>query len=49
MVDSGKGYTGAVPNSGAAVVEAPNQKTVKKSVTVHRGDDLRSGNKSSGK
>ena len=43
MIDSGKGYTGSVPSSGAAVVKAPNQKPVKKSVTVHRGEDLRSG------
>ena len=46
MVDSGKGYTGAVPQSGAAVVKAPNQKTVKKSPTVHRGSDLRVGKSS---
>lgn len=35
------GYIGGVPNSGAAVVKAPNQKTVKKSPVVHRGNDLR--------
>ena len=41
----GKGYLGSVPNSGAAIVNAPNQKTEKKNITVHRGDDLRSGKK----
>lgn len=35
------GYIGRVPNAGAAVVKAPNQKTVQKSPTVHRGNDLR--------
>lgn len=37
------GYIGRVPNSGAAVVKAPNQRTVKKNVTAHRGSDLRTG------
>ena len=37
------GYIGRVPNSGAAVVKAPNQKTEKKSPVVHRGTDLRTG------
>lgn len=40
------GYIGRVPNSGAAVVQAPNQKTVKKNPTVHRGSDLRVGGQS---
>ena len=39
------GYIGRVPNSGAAVVKAPNQKAVSKRMTVHRGDDLRAGKK----
>ncbi len=39
------GYIGAVPNAGAAAVKAPNQKTVKKDPTVHRGGDLRTGKK----
>lgn len=45
MQDKGKGYLGSVPNSGVAVVSAPNQKTEKKNGTVHRGDDLRAGKK----
>ena len=40
------GYVGSVPNSGAAVVPAPHQKKVSKSMTVHRGQDLRSGKSS---
>ena len=45
--DSGgsAGYLGRVPNSGTAMVQAPNQKAEKKNVTVHRGDDLRAGKK----
>lgn len=39
------GYVGNIPNSGAAAVKAPHQVTVAKSVTVHRGTDLRSGKK----
>lgn len=45
MADNGKncGYVGSVPNSGAAVVQAPNQVKVTKNVTVQKGKDLRSG------
>ena len=39
------GYIGRVPNAGAAAVSAPNQKTVSKKVSVHRGGDLRTGGK----
>lgn len=38
-------YVGRVSNAGAQTVQAPNQKTEKKNVTVHRGEDLRSGKK----
>ena len=37
------GYIGSVPNAGVAQVKAPHQTTVKKSMTVHRGSDLRTG------
>jgi hypothetical protein len=39
----GCGYVGRVPNSGVAVIKAPNQVTEKKKPIVHKGDDLRSG------
>lgn len=39
------GYVGSVPSSGAAVVKAPHEVPVAKSVTVHRGEDLRAGKK----
>lgn len=41
--NGGCGYIGSVPNAGAAVVKAPNQKTVGKKPTVRRGEDLRTG------
>lgn len=41
--NGGCGYIGSVPNAGAAAVKAPNQKTVSKKPTVHRGTDLRTG------
>ena len=40
-VNGGCGYIGSVPSAGAAVVKAPEQKVVKKSPVVHRGNDLR--------
>ena len=44
-----RGYTGRVPNTGAAAVQAPYQKTVKKNPLVHRGADLRCRNGKGGR
>ncbi len=42
---SDKGYTGRIKNSGTQVVKAPHQSTDRKTGTVKKGTDLRSGKK----
>ncbi len=42
---SEKGYIGRIKNSGTQVVKAPNQSTDRKTGTVKKGNDLRSGKK----
>lgn len=39
------GYIGRIPNSGNAMVQAPNQTVPPKHTTVQKGKDLRTGNK----
>lgn len=45
MADKNCGYIGKIKNAGTQVVQAPKQTTDRKTGTVRKGTDLRTGRK----